>query len=130
MVVSARAAVERARHEEMAALAGRIREGLGGGGRGVSGFDDVMAAVGRGQLQTLLVDRNRRLPGWRCGLCDQAGLIAVASCPVCGGEPVPVSDVIGEIVRLTILHNGRVEVGENIPVLDDLGGVAGLLRYA
>ena len=130
MVVSARAAVERAHHEEMAALASRIREVLGGGGRGVSGFDDVLAAVVRGQLQTLLVDRNYRLPGWRCGSCDQAGLSVVESCPVCGGEPVPVSDVIGEIVRLTILQNGRVEVGENIPALDELGGVAGVLRYA
>jgi rubrerythrin len=130
MVVSARAAVERARHEEMAALAGRIRERLGGGGRGVSGFEDVLAAVGRGQVQTLLVDRNHRLPGWRCGLCDWVGLSAVESCPVCGGEPVPVSDVIGEIVRLTILQTGQVKVGENIPALDELGGVAGLLRYA
>lgn len=130
MVVSARAAVERARHEEMAALAGRIREGLGGGGRGVSGFDDVLAAVGRGQLQTLLVDRNYRLPGWRCGRCDWVGLAVIESCPLCGGQPVPVSDVIGEIVRLTILRTGRVEVGDNIPALDELGGVAGLLRYA
>jgi hypothetical protein len=130
MVMSARAAVERARHEEMAALAARIREGLGGGGRGVSGFDDVLAAVGRGQLQTLLVDRNHQLPGWRCGSCDQAGLSVVEGCPACGGEPVPVYDAIGEIVRLAILQAGRVAMGENIPVLDEMGGVAGLLRYA
>ena len=46
MVVSARQAVEEARHEEMVALAARIKEGLGRGGRGVSGFDDVLGAVG------------------------------------------------------------------------------------
>jgi stalled ribosome rescue protein Dom34 len=33
-------------------------------------------------------------------------------------------------VRLTILQSGQVEVGEGIPVLEELGGVAGLLRYA
>ncbi len=63
MLVSAREAVEEARHEEMAELAARIKEGLGSGGRGVSGFDDVLSALGRHQIQTLLVDRNYRAAG-------------------------------------------------------------------
>jgi rubrerythrin len=129
MVVSAREAVEKARHEEMAALAARIKEALGPGGRGVSGFDDVLAALGRHQVQTLLVDRNYRAPGWRCGACGWVGLIAAERCPVCGGATATVGDAVGEIVRLAILQNGRVEVGENIPALDQLGGVAGVLRY-
>ena len=66
MVVGARQAIEEARHREMEALASRIKEGLGHGGHGVAGFDDVMAAVGLFKVQTLLVDRNFRDPGWRC----------------------------------------------------------------
>ena len=54
----------------------------------------------------------------------------VERCPMCGAATTPVMDAVGELVRLTILENGQVEVGENIPVLDELGGVAGLLRYA
>jgi hypothetical protein len=130
MVVSARRAVEEARHEEMVALAARIKEGLGHGGRGVSGFDDVLSAVGRHQVQTLLVDRNYRASGWRCVDCGWVGLVATERCPVCGGAIVPIADAVGEIVRLAIMQNGQVEVGENIPALDDLGGVAGVLRYA
>jgi hypothetical protein len=130
MLVSAREAMEKARHEEMVDLASRIKEGLGGGGRGVSGFDDVLGALGRHQVQTLLVDRNYRAPGWRCLECTWVGLTEAKRCPVCGGGTVPVADAVGEIVRLAILQNGQVEVGENIPVLDELGGVAGVLRYA
>jgi hypothetical protein len=43
---------------------------------------------------------------------------------------VPVTDAVGEIVRLAILQNGQVEVGEDIAVLAELGGVAGVLRYS
>lgn len=129
MVAHARQAVQEARHVEMAALAARIKEGLGRGGRGVSGFDDVLGALGRHQVQILLVDRNYRVPGWRCLECGWVGLTAVPRCPACGGEVVPVADAVGELVRLAIVQNGQVEVGENIPVLDELGGVAGVLRY-
>ncbi|MCE5252591.1 MAG: hypothetical protein LLG45_00005 [Actinomycetia bacterium] len=130
MVASARQAVQEARHEEMTALATRIKEGLGRGGRGVSGFDDVLGALGRHQVQTLLVDRNYRVPGWRCLECSWVGLSAAERCPACGGATTPVSDAVGELVRLAIVQNGRVEVGEDIPVLDELGGVAGVLRYS
>jgi len=130
MLVSAREAVEQARHEEMTELAARIKEGLGSGGRGVSGFDDVLAALGRHQVQTMLVDRDYQVPGWRCVECSWVGLTAAERCPVCGGATVPVADAVGEVVRLAVLQNGRVEVGEGIPVLTELGGVAGVLRYS
>jgi peptide subunit release factor 1 (eRF1) len=129
-LVAARAAVEEARRREMDDLAARIKEGLGSGGRGVSGFDDVLGALGRHQVQILLVDRNYRVPGWRCLECSWVGLVEATRCPVCGGGTVPVADAVGELVRLAILQNGRVEVGENIPTLEGLGGVAGVLRYA
>lgn len=130
MVASARQAVQEARHDELVVLAARIKEGLGRGGRGVSGFDDVLGALGRHQVQILLVDRNYRVPGWRCVECGWVGLTAASRCPACGGATLPVADAVGEIVRLAIVQNGQVEVGEDIPALDELGGVAGILRYA
>jgi hypothetical protein len=130
MVVGARQAIEEARHREMEALASRIKESLGHGGHGVAGFDDVMAAVGLFKVQTLLVDRNFRDPGWRCPGCNWVSLVETKTCPVCGGRPEPVFDAVGEIVRSAILQNVQIEVGEDIAVLDELGGVAGLLRYA
>lgn len=130
MLERARQAALVARQGEMVELAGRIKEGLGAGGRGVAGFDEVLGALGRHQIQTLLVDRNYRPPGWRCEECTWAGLVPVERCPVCGGVAVPVTDAVGELVRLAVLQNGHVEVGEDIPDLDELGGVGGVLRYA
>jgi hypothetical protein len=89
-----------------------------------------MAAVGRFQVQTLLVDRNFRDPGWACPSCNWASLVEVEACPLCGGKPQPVADAVGEIVRQAVLQNVRVEVGEGIPALDELKGVGGLLRYS
>jgi rubrerythrin len=129
MLERAREAAVGARHAEMQELAARIKEGLGAGGRGVAGFDGVLGALGRHQVQTLLVDRNYRPPGWRCEECSWVGLVPVEQCPVCGGIPVPVVDAVGELVRLAILQNGQVEVGEDIAALDELGGVGGVLRY-
>ena len=129
MLAAAREAVREARQREITGLAARIKESLGSGGRGVSGFDDVLGALSRYQVQTLLVDRNYRVPGWRCLECTWVGLVAVERCPVCGAATYPVADAVGELVRLAILENGQVEIAEDIPLLDELGGVAGVLRY-
>jgi hypothetical protein len=81
-------------------------------------------------VQTLLVDRNYRVPGWRCQECEWVGLAAAECCPACGAATAPLMDAVGELVRSAILENGQVEVEEDIPALDELGGVAALLRYA
>ncbi len=109
---------------------GRIVEGLGPGGHGAAGFDDVSAAVATGRVHTLLVDRHHRASGWRCLSCRWVGLSDVPSCPLCGGKTTFTADAAGELIRLTILEHGQIEVAERLQVLDDLGGVVGLLRYA
>ncbi|MCL5736308.1 MAG: hypothetical protein M1274_12090 [Actinobacteria bacterium] len=129
MIVTAREAVEKARNAEIEKLALWVQDALGVGGRGTAGFDDVLEAVRLHRVQTLLVDRNYRVPGWRCLSCDWVGLAPVERCPVCEEPTVAVADAIGEVVRLTILQNGQIEVGENVQALSALGGVAGVLRY-
>lgn len=130
MLVSARAAANDARQQDLHRLAARIREGLGSGGRGAAGFSEVLGGLERGQIQTLLVDRNYRPPGWRCPECDWVGLDPLERCPICGGRPVPIVDAVGELVRMAILQSSRVEVAENIPALDEMGGVAAQLRFS
>jgi hypothetical protein len=129
MLAAAREAMAKARHGQMEELAGRIKNALGAGGRGVAGFDEVAGAIQRQKEQALLVDRNYRVPGWRCSRCDWVGLVRPDGCPQCGGEAVAVADVVGELVRMVVLQNGQVEIGEDIPALDEMGGIAALLRY-
>ena len=131
MLVNARIAANEARQRELTQLVGRIKEGLGSNGHGAAGFDEVLGGLERGQIQTMVVDRNYRpaglaLPGLRLGRVSPRW----TRCPLCGGAPVPIADAVGELVRLAILQSSRVEVAEDIPALDEMGGVAALLRFA
>lgn len=130
MLAPARAAMREARRLELEALALRIKDNIGSAGRGAGGFDDVFAALQRGQVQTLVVDRNHRPPGWSCGDCDWISLAPEESCPLCGGATIKVEDVVGELVRRAVVQNAQVEVVEDIPLLEEMGGVVALLRYA
>ena len=130
MVVSARQAVERARQQQMVTLAERIKEGLNPGGHGISGFDDVLGALRGGQLQVLLADADYAPSGWLCTQCTWASLTLVEHCQVCGGSVQPAGDVMNRLVCLAVVESCDIEVGEDISRLDELGGVAGLLRYA
>lgn len=129
MLVDVRAALDDSRVVEMTRLAERIQEGLGAQGHGVAGFDGTLAVLRRGQLRTLLVDREYRPAGWRCVACDNAVLTPMESCPLCGRRLVPVDDAVGEAVRTAVLQGTFVEVAEGIPALDELGGIGGVLRF-
>ena len=129
-VAAARKAADQAKALRIDALAARINEGLGPGGHGVAGLDQVSGVAARGQLHTLLIDRQFRVPGLRCEACPWTGLTAVQVCPLCSGRTVPTADAAGELVRLAILGDSTIEVAEGVASLDALGGIAGLLRYA
>jgi hypothetical protein len=129
MLAAARTAANDARQRELARLLDRIKEGLGSKGHGAAGFQEVMDALERGQIQTMVVDRTYRPAGFACTACDWAGLESVFACPLCEGAAVPIADAAGELMRLAIVQNTRVEVAENIPALDEMGGVAALLRF-
>ena len=129
LLAAARLEMEAVRARESAALFDRISEGLGPQGMGVGGFDSTMDALRRGQVRTLQVDRNARPPGWRCVRCDFVSIYDVVVCPVCDGHVVPLDDAFGEAVRVAVLQGTFVDVAEDLPGLETLGGIAGILRY-
>lgn len=129
LLAAARGEMQAVRAREMEALVDRVSEGLGPQGMGVAGFEDTMDALKRGQVQTLVVDRNARPPGWRCLQCDHVSITDVVVCPMCDGRVVPLDDVLGEAVRVAILQNTFVEVAEDVPALESMGHVAGILRF-
>lgn len=129
LLAAAREAVRDARIDELSQVAQRIHEGLGPQGLGVAGFDQTMQALTLGQVQTLLVERGYRPPGCMCMAEGLVRAVQEAACPACGGEVVPLDDVLGEAVRLAVLQGAEVEVAERVALLHDMGGVAALLRY-
>lgn len=127
-VAAARDALLEAQQDEREALAQRIAESLGQG-RGVAGYDQTMAAIQRGQVQTLLVDSAYEPPGWLCRDCDFVVLTPADVCPLCGGGLIPVGDAAAEAVRVALLRGTYVVDVGGVPSLADLGGIAGLMRY-
>ena len=129
MLAAARAAFREARHRELEELAIHIKDNVGSAGRGAAGFDDVLGALQRGQVQTVLLIATT---GRRDGVAATAtGRLAPSeSCPVCGGGTSKVADAVAELIRLAVLQSAHMEVGEEISALDEMGGVAALLRYA
>ena len=79
---------------ELVRLVERVKEGLGSNGHGAAGFNEVADGLERGQVRTMVVDRNYRPPGWTCTDCDWVGLTQLGKCPRCGGRPVPVLDSV------------------------------------
>jgi rubrerythrin len=130
LVAQAREVIKAGRMKEWEAKARQIQESLGKDGLGVSGFEDTIQALHRGQVRELLVDNDYRPAGWRCLDCNYAGIAPAEACPLCGGNTMPVADAAGEAMRLAVLMGTWVEVSEGSSTLAELGGIAGLLRYS
>ena len=75
----------------------------------------------------LIVQAGLATPGWRCEHCRNFGSGTVASCPVCGKEPLPV-DAIEELVELALDMRSQVEFQPADCGIRELGGVAAILK--
>ncbi|MHB1845860.1 MAG: baeRF10 domain-containing protein [Deltaproteobacteria bacterium] len=98
------------------------------GGLAVVGPEDVARATAEGRVQTLVIDRNASLPGWRCIGCDALGLEAHAGCPYCGGE-TSTAELGEELARRVLEAGGEVSVLDDGARLRPFDGVGALLRH-
>jgi peptide chain release factor subunit 1 len=89
-------------------------------GLAVHGLKETMEAVINGQIELLLVSKGYKIRGWICEKCQAVDSGVKGRCPYCGSRTSGV-DVIEEIIEIEF-------VGDN-PILAELGGVGGLLRF-
>jgi peptide chain release factor subunit 1 len=109
-----------------------------GGGLGVVGPEDTLAALIKGQVDELLVSasmqRMQRVPpGMTAGSANDAALAEPVIAPESAGEP---ADAAPEVVRLADelitkakQTSARITFIEDPELLSDYGGVAALLRF-
>ncbi len=103
-----------------------VREGLGTGWA-VSGVEETLRALSRGQVRTLLVDAEASARGWRCG---ESGRLTVVNQNCRGeGEPQPLPDVIDEAIEEALRQRVRVDVVEDAQARREIDGLAALLRF-
>ncbi len=73
------------------------------------GVQACLAAVSAGVVDTLVVPRDGLVPGYECGRCGALSTEA-DSCPDWGTAPLPIPDVLEEMVSRTLEDGGEVLV--------------------
>ncbi len=97
-------------------------------GLAVYGLEDTIDAVKNGHMELLLVSNGYRLRGWICEKCQLFDSGIKDKCPNCRGKVAEV-DVIEEVIEFAERTDTKVEFVDDNPILQDLGGVGGLLRF-
>ncbi|MFA6989415.1 MAG: Vms1/Ankzf1 family peptidyl-tRNA hydrolase [Candidatus Gastranaerophilaceae bacterium] len=97
------------------------------------GFDETIDLASQGRLDTLIVTKETSKMGFRSGEClYTARGQKKPGCPECNGESKD-TDLIEELVRLTVKNGGRVELlNKETPSgqkMEEYGGIGGILRY-
>jgi len=101
------------------------------GSLAVAGTAAVLGALGRGQVDRLIIAETYASPeGWICQQCQNAAVGSPpAACPACGGRSVRDADFREDLVRLAERSDCAIEVVRDSDVFLRIGGVGGLLRY-
>jgi peptide chain release factor subunit 1 len=97
-------------------------------GLAVYGPRETIESARNGQIEILLVSKGNRVGGWRCEKCGILGMGQRDACTNCGTQ-TPNVDLIEEIIELAERTDARIEFVDKNPILDDLGGIGGLLRF-
>lgn len=98
------------------------------GQNGVIRLADTLGAAHEGRIQTLVIDRDYREPGYQCKNCAYITDQALDVCPFCGSEFREIPDAAEALVTKVIEEGGRVEVVDGSAKAEEFG-VGALLRY-
>jgi peptide subunit release factor 1 (eRF1) len=107
-------------------LAEEVRQRVGEGWA-VQGIDATLAALGRGQVRTLLVSADASAAGFRCG---NSGMLVRHDAQCRGdGQAIPVVDVIDDAIEDALGQRVEVNVILEPEAAAEVDGLAALLRF-
>lgn len=106
----------------------RLKEEILKHGLAVYGLKETIDAVKNGHVELLLVSKGYKHRGWRCEKCQLVDSYITDKCPNCSGKVSHV-DVIEEIIEFAERTGTKIEFVDDNPILHELGGVGGLLRF-
>jgi hypothetical protein len=110
------------------------------GGLAAIGPSACLSAVNADAVETLVVPDEGLVPGYECGRCGALSTCA-DSCPAWGAAPLPVPDVIEEMLtrtledggQVSVIHGGPAQIAAKLYFSVDLpiglGGPSGCLRF-
>jgi peptide subunit release factor 1 (eRF1) len=107
----------------------RLQQGVGAGGRGVAGLDDVLGALNERRVETLLIEERFQMPGT---VCPQCGSLFAENMTACPADETPTErreNVVEAAVELAVSQSAGVVVARHHDDLEELGGVGAVLRF-
>ena len=119
----------RARKERQKKLLNTLTDNLGPKGQAATGLNQVLASLYEGKVHTMFVNRGFVSKGGSCPSCGRLRHVA-GPCPICGEDMTPVEDVVNLAVGRALASGADLEHVEEGSPLDQMGGIAALLRYA
>jgi peptide chain release factor subunit 1 len=106
----------------------RLVEGVGSGGRGAAGLEDVLAALHERRVEVLLYESGLRATGAVCPRCGWMGTSA-QPCPVDGADVEQRADIVETAVQSAVAQSAEVLPVRHYPDLGPHGGIGAILRF-
>src|SRR5690349_2285720 len=100
----------------------RLQQGVGTGGRGAAGIEEVLDALNQARVETLLIAENFRASG---RVDFQAGLLL----PETADSGEPVADIVEPAIEKAIEQSATPMVVRHHSDLEPLGGIGAVLRF-
>ncbi len=122
------ATLETAKIDEERRLSEQLYERLAGDYMAVAGLEETLLRLQSGRLETLVVSDLFEARGRRCSRCNSLFTPQVATCLYCGAATDEV-DLRNWMEKAAEHQHLRIEVLQGRSFLDNLGGVAGLLKF-
>jgi len=118
-----------AERDDERSLWDQIKEEAFADGLAVTGAEDVWFALANGRAEAVAVDRDVKLPATRCRECENVTPRETDTCGFCGVNDVFGANLIEACVRQAELTSAEVDFMDPVPGLQEVGGIAALLRY-
>ncbi len=99
------------------------------GGEAVTGLADTLYVAHQGRARTLVVEKGFEVAGYLCADCGYVSVDPISSCPLCGGKPHKIADVVNRVIQQVILAGGSVETVTESEALVGAGHIGAVLRY-
>ncbi len=94
----------------------------------VTGLTAVLAALDRGEAQTLVVEKGFEKSGHACVVCHYPSLLP-AECPHCHRPTGPCTDIVDEAVALALHRNCQIRHIQGATPLHTNGHIGARLRF-
>ena len=107
----------------------RLKQGVGAGGRGVSGLDDVLGVLNERRVELLLLEERFQMPGFACPQCGSLFSEGVDTCPADGTPTQHYDDIVEEAVELAVGQSADVIIARHFDDLEQMGGIGAVLRF-